>query len=58
MPKKPFTKPEIARAFLQVEDLMRVRLKTKDLVPVEMSNYRIGVSYGSCAPFTEWREVT
>lgn len=51
MPKKPFTKSEIAKAFAQVEDLMRVRLKTKDLVPVEMSNYRIGVSYGSCASF-------
>ena len=58
MSKKPFTKPEIAKAFSQVEDIMRVCLKTKDLVPVEMSNYRIGVSYGSCAPPTEWRGVT
>jgi len=49
VPKEPFTKPEIAKAFSQVEDILRVRLKTKDLVPVEMSNYRIGASYGSCA---------
>lgn len=42
VPKKPLSRVEIADIFRQTEDVMRARLLAVDIVPIEMSNYRIG----------------
>ncbi|KAG8774821.1 mediator complex subunit, partial [Serendipita sp. 397] len=39
--KKPLTNKEVAGIFAQVEDVMRMRLLCKDIVPVEMGRWRI-----------------
>jgi mediator of RNA polymerase II transcription subunit 14 len=39
--KKPLSNREVAEVFDQVEDIMRMRLICKDVVPVEMKQWRI-----------------
>ncbi|EJF55792.1 MED14-domain-containing protein [Dichomitus squalens LYAD-421 SS1] len=42
VPPTPLTDDEVARTFADIEDAMRYRLRMSEIVPWEMSEYRIG----------------
>ena len=39
----PLTNAEIVKTLTDIEDLMRFRLCMSEIIPIEMSQYRIGI---------------
>ena len=42
VPPTPLTDDEVAKTLADVEDVIRFRLKMSEVIPIEMSKYRIG----------------
>ena len=42
VPPVPLTDEEVDRTFFDMEDAIRRRLRLSEIIPVEMSDYRIG----------------
>lgn len=42
IPQTPLTDEEVRRTLTDMEDIIRYRLRMTEIIPVEMSNYRIG----------------
>jgi mediator of RNA polymerase II transcription subunit 14 len=44
IPPTPLTDAEVAQTLFDMEETIRYRLRLKEIIPVEMSRYRIGKS--------------